>query len=74
MDLYRTKDYTNKYGPIDYPISVELNDPIYVQYEVVSDKADLHVFAERCLATTTRSETSTPSYVFIDDGYVMLLV
>ncbi|KAK3699746.1 hypothetical protein QZH41_015591, partial [Actinostola sp. cb2023] len=68
MDLFTDKDYTTSYKSKDYPISVQINDPVYVQYQVLSEKGDLYVFAEQCLATTTTRSTSSPSYVFLDEG------
>ncbi|KAK3699747.1 hypothetical protein QZH41_015593, partial [Actinostola sp. cb2023] len=68
MDLFTDKDYTTRYKSKDYPISVQINDPVYVQYQVLSEKGDLNVFAEKCLATTTTRPTSSPSYVFLDEG------
>ncbi|XP_031553299.1 ZP domain-containing protein-like isoform X4 [Actinia tenebrosa] len=68
MDLYSDNSYTHSYNISDYPISVQLNQRLYIKYQVLSDKADLHVFAEKCLATTTTSESTTPSYVFLDNG------
>jgi len=70
MDLFTDKDYTTSYKSKDYPISVQINDPVYVQYQVLSEKGDLNVFAEKCLATTTTRPTSSPSYVFLDEGWV----
>lgn len=68
MDLFDAKDYATAYSQKDYPIDVELNDPIYVQFKVLSNKGGLHIFAEKCLATTTTSEKTLPSYVFLDEG------
>ena len=68
MDLYRDSTYSSAYTSGDYPISVQLNQRLYIKYQVSSSQADLHVFAERCLATTTTSESSAPNHVFLDNG------
>lgn len=68
MDMYKDKSYKSKYQSKDYPLNVELNDPLYVQYQVVSEKGNLNVFAEECHATPSKDEKDTPSYKFIQNG------
>lgn len=68
MDLFTANDFQTPYTEKDYPLSIQINDPVFVQFQVKASKADLHIFAEKCLATTTTSETSKPSYVFLESG------
>ena len=71
MDLYQSASYFQSYGPKDYPISVNLNDDLYVGYSVVSNEASLEVFAESCWATPKPNPYSMPKYIFIQDGWVL---
>ena len=47
MDFYRTAAFATPYTENDYPISIPLNEFLYVKYSVESS-ADLVIMAENC--------------------------
>ncbi|XP_019640590.1 PREDICTED: uncharacterized protein LOC109482347 [Branchiostoma belcheri] len=51
-----------------FPYVVQLNQPLYVQVEVLTPDQDLQLFAENCLATPTANMQDPMSYTFISDG------
>ena len=69
MDFYTNSSFATPYNDIDYPLSIALNDYVYLQYSVES-RASLAVIAVNCKATKDGSFDSKPSYAFIDSGYV----
>ncbi|EDO44277.1 predicted protein [Nematostella vectensis] len=68
MALYRNQSYSSLYVSREYPISIELNEPLYVEYSVTSSTANLVVFAETCRATTTGNPNTLPQYDFVKEG------
>ncbi|EDO30504.1 predicted protein [Nematostella vectensis] len=68
MDIYRTHAYLSAYRWWEYPIRVGLNDPLFIQYSVQSNKTGIYVFADSCYATNTGSPNTWPRYKFIDKG------
>ncbi|XP_032231651.1 ZP domain-containing protein [Nematostella vectensis] len=68
MALYRNQSFSTSFESREYPISIELDEPLYVGHSVTSSTADLVVFAETFRATTTGNPNSLPHYDFIRDG------
>ena len=68
MDLFKSSAYRYPYAADDYPISVQLNQLLYIQYSVESLKSSLIVFADTCRATPSRDPYSSPQYVFLKNG------
>ena len=69
MDFYRSSSYVTPYSDSDYPLSVPLNEFVYLQYSVES-VTNLVVMAVNCKATKDGSFHSSPSYDIIRNGYV----
>ncbi|CAH3042520.1 unnamed protein product [Porites lobata] len=67
MDFYRTAAFATPYTENDYPISVPLNEFLYVKYSVESS-ADLVIMAENCRTTKTAYFYSLPQYNLIQNG------
>ena len=74
MTLYKSEAFSYPYTEADYPLVVPLGDRLFVEYSVGSTSADLVVFAERCKATLDGRTLSWPSYDFIQDGWVCVLL
>ena len=70
MDIYRTSAYLTPYYGYEYPVTLELNEDMYVQFSVESS-ADLVVMALNCRATKDGNFSSTPKYDIILNGYSM---
>ncbi|XP_066274234.1 CUB and zona pellucida-like domain-containing protein 1 [Branchiostoma lanceolatum] len=51
-----------------FPYVVQLNQPLYVQVEVLTPDQDLQLFAENCMATPSSNILDPMSYTFISDG------
>ena len=68
MDFYRNSSFTTPFTEQDYPLSVVLNEYVYLQYSVASS-ADLVIMAENCKATKDASFYSWPQYTFLQNGY-----
>ena len=67
MDFYKTAAFATPYTENDYPISVTLNEYLYVKYSVKSS-ANLVIMAENCKATRDGSFYSWPYYNIIQNG------
>ena len=48
MDFYKTAAFATPYTENDYPLSIPLNEFLYVKYSVESS-ADLVIMAENCI-------------------------
>ncbi|KAJ7383305.1 hypothetical protein OS493_029271 [Desmophyllum pertusum] len=66
MEFYKSSSYATPYALQDYPLEVQLDDYLYVQYSVESS-ADLVIMAENCKATKGNSH-SWPQYNIIQNG------
>ncbi|PFX27724.1 Oncoprotein-induced transcript 3 protein [Stylophora pistillata] len=67
MDFYKNSSFATHFTKQDYPLSVALNEYVYLQYSVVST-ADLVIMAENCKATKDASFYSWPQYTFLRNG------
>ena len=69
IDFYKSSSFATPYTEQDYPLSVAVNQYLYVKYSVESS-ADLVIMAVTCRATKTGSLYSWPQYSIILNGYV----
>ena len=69
IDFYKSSSFATPYTEQDYPLSVAVNQYLYVRYSVESS-ADLVIMAVTCRATKTGSLYSWPQYSIILNGYV----
>ena len=69
IDFYKSSSFATPYTEQDYPLSVPVNQYLYVRYSVESS-ADLVIMAVTCRATKTGSLYSWPQYSIILNGYV----
>ena len=67
--FYESSSFTTPYTAQDYPLTVDLNEYVYLQYSVASS-ADLVIMAENCKATKDVSFYSWPQYTFLQNGLV----
>ncbi|KAJ7377446.1 hypothetical protein OS493_029349 [Desmophyllum pertusum] len=68
MDLYRTPTYHTPYSRDDYPITVTLQDQLFIQIAVKSNQSNLVVFIDTCKATPSTDPYSVPQYIFMQRG------
>ena len=69
MDFYKSSSFATPYTMQDYPLTVDLNEYVYLRYSVASS-ADLIIMAENCKATKDASFYSWPQYTFLQNGLV----
>lgn len=69
MDFYKSSSFATPYTTQDYPLTVDLNEYVYLRYSVASS-ADLVIMAENCKATKDASFYSWPQYTFLQNGLV----
>ena len=69
MDFYESSSFTTPYTAQDYPLTVDLNEYVYLRYSVASS-ADLVIMGENCKATKDASFYSWPQYTFLQNGLV----
>ncbi|RMX46817.1 hypothetical protein pdam_00007662 [Pocillopora damicornis] len=67
MDFYKSSSFATPYTTQDYPLTVDLNEYVYLRYSVASS-ADLVIMAENCKATKDASFYSWPQYTFLQNG------
>ncbi|XP_022787102.1 uncharacterized protein LOC111327235 [Stylophora pistillata] len=67
IDFYKSSSFATPYTEQDYPLSVPINQYLYVRYSVESS-ADLVIMAVTCKATKTGSFYSWPQYSIIQNG------
>ncbi|KAK3740322.1 hypothetical protein QZH41_008775, partial [Actinostola sp. cb2023] len=70
MNLFKSSEYKQPYTPVDYPVALSLNTPLWIQFAVKDTKVDLVVFAESCSATPSPDPNSSTKYVFLEQGCV----
>jgi len=68
MHMYKSVDYNQKYQPFEYPVTVSLNQPLWIMFEVVNATDLLVVFADTCFATPSANAYSYPKYEFLTNG------
>ncbi|XP_068716589.1 deleted in malignant brain tumors 1 protein-like isoform X2 [Montipora foliosa] len=68
MDMFKTSNYNTPYRYDDYPVTVSLQDRLYLQIAVKSHQSNLVVFVDTCKATTSSDPYSVPQYIFIQRG------
>nr|XP_058953254.1 ZP domain-containing protein-like isoform X2 [Pocillopora verrucosa] len=67
LDFYGNSSFATPLTEQDYPLSLALNEFVYLQYSVAST-ADLVIMAENCKATKDASFYSWPQYTFLQNG------
>ncbi|KAL9988075.1 hypothetical protein ACROYT_G002475 [Oculina patagonica] len=68
MDLFKSSNYYTPFNFDDYPITVNLQDRLFVQIAVESPQSNLVVFADTCKATPSTDPYSVPQYIFLQRG------
>lgn len=68
MDMFKTSNYNTPYRYDDYPVTVSLQDRLFLQIAVKSHQSNLVVFVDTCKATTSSDPYSVPQYIFIQRG------
>ena len=68
MDMYHSASYSQQYGDKDYPVSVDVDQVLHVEYKVESNSGLLDVFAEKCWTTPQPHPLTSPHYIFIEKG------
>ncbi|XP_044184607.1 uncharacterized protein LOC114949673 isoform X9 [Acropora millepora] len=68
MDMFKTSNYYSPYGYNDYPITVNLQDRLFLQIAVKSHQSNLVVFVDTCRATPSTDPYAVPQYIFIQRG------
>ena len=68
MNIYKSGGYQEKYQQDEYPVSVVLDQTLWIQYKVTNTIGNLVVFAENCRATLSTDPNSTPQYEFLTNG------
>ncbi|XP_035666937.1 CUB and zona pellucida-like domain-containing protein 1 [Branchiostoma floridae] len=66
MQLFQSATFQQQIDT--FPYVVQLNQPLYVQVEVLTPDQDLQLFAENCMATPSANILDPMSYTFISDG------
>lgn len=66
MDMYETDAYETPYA--DYPVRVDLNDPMYLEVQVKSNDSMLVLIPVKCWGTAEPEQDDDKSYAFIDNG------
>jgi hypothetical protein len=69
MDLYQTDKYEEKFE--SYPIEVDLNKLLNVQFSVKSNDSKLAIFGEKCWATPSDDPNDSNKHNIIANGWVM---
>lgn len=66
MDMYETDKYEDVYD--DYPVRLDLNDPMYLEVKVTANDSQLVLIPLKCWGTPTADKDDPKYYVFIEDG------
>lgn len=66
MDMYETDAYETPYA--DYPVRVDLNEPMYLEVQVESNDSMLVLIPVKCWGTAEPEPDDDKSYAFIDNG------
>lgn len=66
MDMYETDAYETPYA--DYPVRVDLNEPMYLEVQVKSNDSMLVLIPVKCWGTAEPEPDDDKSYAFIDNG------
>ena len=53
LNVYKSKAYKEIYGMVDFPLTVNFKEYIYIGVEVLTKMPHQYIFTERCWATPT---------------------
>ena len=70
MTIFEDESYSEGYGPAEFPLSLSLNTPIYIQLAVDSPDDTLSIIADSCYATPTPNPKDIRKYYIIEDRCV----
>ena len=65
--MFQTKSYKSAYGQEDFPVTVWVGKPIYLEAKASGD-GEIQLMVETCLATHSENPRLKPNYIFIDSG------
>ncbi|XP_039271716.2 uncharacterized protein LOC120346120 [Styela clava] len=71
MDIFEDSSYTTSYKNEDYPLEKKLGERLFIGVNFKSQDEDLHVFIERCWATSSdenKASYDDAMYLFINGG------
>lgn len=74
MKLYKDQSFNKEFQPNDFPLSVGLNEPLYIEVKIESPDDHLSVLTERCYATPNQNPLDKVTYDVIRKGYVSELL
>lgn len=66
MDMYKTNKYETPYD--DFPVRLDLNDPMYLEVKVSSNDSKLVLIPLKCWGTPTSNINDDKYYIFIENG------
>lgn len=68
MRLYKDKTFSHGFQESDFPLSIGLNKPLFIEVRVDSPDVRLAVLAERCYATPSQNPYDKTMYEVIRKG------
>lgn len=68
MNLYKDKSYSEEFEANDFPMTLGLNEPLYIEIKVESPDDRLSVLAEHCYATPNQNPLDKITYTVIQKG------
>lgn len=70
MKLYKDKSFSQEFQTKDFPLTVGLNEPLFIEVKIESPDDRLSVLTERCYATPNQNPLDRVTYDVIRKGYV----
>ena len=72
MNIFKDKDFSAMYSPMEFPIAVSLRHRLFFQVSVDSPDKRLSIIADTCYATPTPSSSHKSRYDIFLDGLVLI--
>ncbi|KAL9955740.1 hypothetical protein ACROYT_G037108 [Oculina patagonica] len=68
LDMFSDSDFATPYSGNDFPVEVQIQQPLFFEVSVTTGDSQLLIRADHCYATPTQDRNSLVKYDLIQDG------
>ena len=68
LDMFQSGDFGTAYSQNDFPVAVQIRQPLFFEVSVTTGDSQLTIRADHCYATPTQDRNSLMKYDFIQNG------
>uniref|UniRef100_F6ZAF3 ZP domain-containing protein n=2 Tax=Ciona intestinalis TaxID=7719 RepID=F6ZAF3_CIOIN len=71
LEYYKDKTFQEAYSPYDYPLDYEVGSTIYFAIEAESEKTNVELFTEQCVAQPEPRPAGAEDYIMLYNGCII---